>query len=288
MNKQKDKTPDDLRQKELQNKLEEAKEKGKTLSSIGREFTKEGQFVEDLTDALSESTPFFPENADWEGMIDGWDSWNERAEKGIEQVKIAFPTTTGTTSSAVFSSTGVVNMANIISLPKNVRPEAEDAFSRVHQVVSRNSRKEDVISLLDNFGLNQAPKGKKSPLELFTTSYQAFENPVSDANPVSSSLIPMRDSIQETIDELLRRRPIQEETEGQYGKIISIGGQLKKDVITEKDVHTWAGQWKTLKGELSSSKTEAFDRLEWERRLQRATLFLDSFLKGLDPSKMRK
>jgi hypothetical protein len=63
---------------------------------------------------------------------------------------------------------------------------------------------------------------------------------------------------------------------------------LKRDSIDKDDITTWASQLEELIDELSEAKQGNLSHDEWRNRLNRATLFLGSFLKGLDPSKMRE
>src|SRR5437870_4098397 len=57
---------------------------------------------------------------------------------------------------------------------------------------------------------------------LFETAWAAYEKPVTSSSPTNTSLIPMRECINETIVTLLCRCPGQEPTPNQYAKIISI------------------------------------------------------------------
>lgn len=103
-----------------------------------------------------------------------------------------------------------------------------------------------------------------------------------------TSLIPMRESIRSAINVLLRRRPKQEKARNEWAKIVSIGKQLKRDGLPKSIVNSWAAQWtNALKTYLSPAKEEDISREEWRRRLARSTLFLNGFLGGLDPSKLK-
>lgn len=229
-NKKENKDFKDPRREELKKDLEEEKEYGKQKIAFGRDYAKEGQFDYDLADAMLETVSYIPDNADWEGLISNWKALNVRNERGIQEVMLVFSDTSGSSSSAAFDSSSVLNNS-VNDITPNRKTAALAAFGGVHDVIHRNSRKEDdVLTLIQRFDLDKAPRGKKSPSELFQTAYQAFENPVSDTNPVSTSLIPMRGCLQATIDELLRRRPRQEEARSQWDKIVSIGNQLKRNI----------------------------------------------------------
>ena len=284
----KDESSEDVRKEELRKKLEEAKDAGETLASFGRDLTKDGQFGADLADAMIDDVSDIDDHADWEGLIDSWDVWNERAQGSIKLLKSIGPLISSTTSGSAFSSSGIISEGNFLKFTAGNQTVAREAFKHTYHVISRYSKKEEVLALMKEFGLNQAPKGRKSPAEQFITAYEAFEKPVTDSDPVATSLMPIRQSIQATIDELFRLKPKQKPAKNQWEKVVSIGTQLKRDNLNENDVKAWAGQWETLKDELSEAKEAEFDRKEWVLRLQRATFFLDSLLNGLDPSKLRK
>lgn len=98
-----------------------------------------------------------------------------------------------------------------------------------NKIVNRPEIKANVTKLMRIFHLDISHPGKKSPLENFQIAYHAFENPVADNSPAITSLIPMREAINSTINELLHSRPKQEMTGiSDKNKISSIGKQLKK------------------------------------------------------------
>src|SRR5262245_40247088 len=121
---------------------------------------------------------------------------------------------------------------------------------------------------MELLGLDTSPEGIKSPLELFQTAHEAFSKPVANSNPIITSLIPMRESVRLTIDYLLKRRPKQEKTNKEWDKIISIGNQLSRALISEEQIRSWAGIWiSELKNSLSPAKEQDVSRDEWSNRI---------------------
>ena len=126
-------------------------------------------------------------------------------------------------------------------------------------------------------------------MELFITAHETFAKPVLNSNPISTSLLPMRESIRLTIDFLLKHRREQEKTKNEGEKISSIGHQLAHDSISDEQISTWATIWYSeLDNSLSPSKEEDISRTEWQKRLVKSTHFLKSLLSGIDPTKLRK
>jgi hypothetical protein len=175
-------------------------------------------------------------------------------------------------------------------IPFEVNPDFHEAWSHYIVVTSRPTLKDEVTNLLRTFYLDIAPSGKQSPLEYFETAHRAFESPISEGNPAITSLIPMREAVETALDELLKLRPQQEATGKSHGKKISfICKQFKKDAVSDVVVQEWVDQWQDISDrDLSASKRYRMTRDEWNRKLNRATLFLHSFLTGLDPHKLRK
>ena len=275
----------------LRNKLVEAEEIGKEIASQGRDITQEGQWIVDLARVTRGITEIAPQFLDIESQIDFWDDINQKGTAslhgllGVQRPLISGSGTASTASASVAITIGSANQA-VPYLPHELQEPTKTAISNFYLVVSRNEVKEEVISLMQSFGFDKGIPGKMNAMELFLIAHQAFERPVSETDPVSTSLIPMRESISSIVAELLRRRPVQEKTGNNYNKILSFGLQLKRDELRENVVREWASQWDKLVDELSQAKQGGLSRDEWNQRLQRATLFLNGLLKGLDPSKM--
>jgi len=156
---------------------------------------------------------------------------------------------------------------------------------------ARPALRESIEKLLKEFGFDdpQYP-GEKSPLEQFRIAHEAFNTPVTDSDPASTSLIPLRECIHSVLDGLFRARPVPEAAgRNQRKKLISIATQLKSDSLPDEVAQEWADEWHDLNtGDLSGAKRQEMTREEWERRLRRGTSFLHSLLKGLDMSKFAR
>lgn len=276
--------------KELGKVLDEIEETGGEIEAKGRESTKAGRSMSDLARATKAALPHLPPNVDIEFLYDDLSLYRDQGLtvlKGLHEIPLEPLSSTGSTAHVSVSGSFVPE--DILPYtPPPLRDEALGAITLVHQVIGRAAETAEVEELLLSLGFDKAAKGKKSPLELFRTANSAYEAPVKEGTPASTSLIPLRECIRLVIDELLKRRSTQEKTRNERNKILSIGTQLKIDAIQLENIRSWAHQWEELLGkDLSSAKDQAMPREEWRRRLQRATLFLRAFLTGLDPQKMR-
>ena len=280
---------------ELKRTVNDVEKKGEDVSEQGREVTRTGQFMVDFARATKAIIPYLPLNANVEYIIDDWKAYDQQADRllvGIRDLRVdAVSSTDSTAGTVTLSVTGsFANTAPIFSVPLESNPESKAAIDNLYAVAGRIAEVSRVEELLKEFALDSAPKGRKSPLDLFQTAHAAFEKPVIKKDPISTSLIPMRECIRLVIDELLKRRPIQEKTGNERAKVISIGRQLKRDTISMETIDSLARQWheEIQDKDLSPAKEQDILREEWSQRLQRATQFLFSLLSGLDGTKMKR
>jgi hypothetical protein len=284
--------PEEKSSEELQSELLEAKKNAAEIGSIGREINQKGQLLFDFADATYQvirNTPLH----DTETPLRLWQGFNLHARNFIGSLQPTMEYLSLASSSADTATTSVlIHSASssdpIAYLPSEDQALARAAISHLQSVVSRPQIKQQAQELLIEWGFAHGYRKNLSPIELFETAYLAFEGPVTDNDPALTSLLPMRSCITIVIAELLKRRPQQEQTGNERAKILSIGCQLKWDQLNEDIISIWADQWADINDQLSQSKQADLSREGWGIRLNTATLFLSSFLNGLDQSKCRK
>ena len=282
---------DDSSSKEpVKKEISDLKDKAKKIKEQGRNLTEFGQSLEDLADATwgyiesVDNTPSFAK------VIGDFKLLNEQT--GIVLAQSSMMDYGSVYSTTATASLSVINdlHPNLI-LPLNEASKHETIITKYHEieeVTERNANEAEIIELFKEFGFDKAPSGRKSILEHFNIAQSAFKNPVTDENPVSTSLIPMRECIRAMIDTLLKYRPQQEKTRKEEDKITSIGQQLKKDTIPEDLIISLADKWRIILGEdLSSAKEININRLEWKHRLTKSMLFIKSLLTALDVQKFK-
>lgn len=277
-------------EKKLDQVLEQSEEKGEEIAKIGRELTEAGRSMADMAKATRDVVHVVKTPPNVQFLISDWELTNQQADLVLAQLGSvdvpAFDSTTGTSSS---TSVAIATPELFSIVPADDHPRLTTVLENLQQVSERAADANEVARLMKTLRLDQSSPGRKSAMELFQTAHAAFKAPVSDDNPVVTSLIPMRESIRTTIDFLLKKRPRQEKTKGEWGKVVSIGAQLKRNGLPPAIVNSWAFQWtNTLQNDLSPAKDEEITRDEWRQRLVRSTLFLKGFLAGIDPSKIRK
>ena len=243
------------------------------------------QSIIDEADLTKPIIPFL-QPQDTEGLINIWSSVGNQVSRLNTDLDAISPSSdaagsTATVSSAIISGAYTNNRLFVDS------PDFQSVWIPYVEFVSRPSHKDNVTQLLKEFGLDIPHQpDEKSPLELFETAHEAFAKPVTQNNPVSTSLIPLRGCIDNAIQSLILMRPHQEGTGGWKKKIISIGKQLKKDSLPDEVIDELAEECHSLINDLSGFKTGDINRGDWLIWLNRGTSFLNSLLKGLDSSKL--
>ena len=246
------------------------------------------QEVIDHAHATSRLLPFLP-GANIHGLLGLWGGVRGQVanvQRDLDRTTADSDLVSGTVSLTSASTTTIIGPQ--IALLRE-QEGFGDAWDNYVAVVSRPSLINEVRDLLLSFGLDRAQPAKKSCLELFDAAHAAYSQPASPDIPASTSLIPMRECIQEALDSLLRRRPSQEQTgSSEKAKVRSVARQLRRQGVAAETIDGWGDEWHRLNDEaLSGSKRAALSREEWTLRLMASTRFLHSFLTGLDQFRLR-
>ncbi|MFC1985925.1 hypothetical protein ACFLWC_02895 [Chloroflexota bacterium] len=277
-------------EKDLLHLINEVGQKGREIVEKSNWAAKLGQEYIDLSD---ESNNLFshglPNNIDIDRQLGAWGYAYGQEIRILESFNNIPPalasTATTNTADAMLDYSNPEKITEYYPLDKH--EDVRIASAHLNLVINKQVDKQKVILLLQEHNLVTAAPGIKSPLELFETSWSAFEKPVNQGIPASTSLIPMRECINTVIDRLIKHRPCQERARGERNKIHSILNQLRRADVTEYAISSLSERWSQLNNELSDSKQRNYDRPRWTDYQQRATLFLLELLQSIDRSKYR-
>jgi len=275
---------------ELVRLIRESREKSEQIVQKSDELAQFGQYMTDLANASEKAIRcVIPSGIDLEPKIDAWSYANQQQDAILAgMMPISIPTATTFGITVAYSMSDLARPSNIIRfVPPDRQDQARIAADQLSHVIDRLAEKNKVLSLLCQYGLTGATPGGKSPAELFEMAYAAFEKPVTQTSPATTSLIPMRECINGTIVALLRHRPKQEIAKSQRAKVLSICAQLAGHGVSQREIESLAQRWESLLNELSSSKQRDYLREDWGDCLRRASLFLLEFLQTLDRSRMK-
>jgi hypothetical protein len=274
---------------ELERLLQEGGEKGREIFDKSGELGQFGYQVADMASAGQGVLKYvIPSRVDLQPKIDAWQFVNQQEDNILEHLaSISMPTALTSGTASAYAMTDFARPDTVIDFVEHDKQdEVQVAAQRLSAVIDRQADKNLVLSLMRQCDLSRAPAGQKSPEELFETAWTAFNRPVSQSSPVSTSLIPMRECINATVAALLHRRPKQEQTK-RSEKIISIGKQIAHSTIPWSVIQSLQNRHDSIVDELSAAKQRDFGREAWGELLRRATLFLRELLETLDRSKMR-
>ncbi len=278
------------KKEQTQEEISSVKENAKKIKDKGRDLIEYGQSLEDLADATGEYIISVDNMPPLDGIYDNFKLLNEQTSFVIaKSTEMDFGPVYSTTATASLSISTDLHPNCVLPLNDSSKHKLIiSKYSEIEKVTQRNASEEEIVELFKEFDLEKAPKGRKSVLEHFIISQSAFKKPITDDNPISTSLIPMRECIRTLIDTLLKYRPKQEKTRNEESKIISIGMQLKKDSVPESLILSLANKWVEILGrDLSSAKEINISREEWQHRLTNSTLFIKSLLTALEVKKRK-
>jgi hypothetical protein len=112
--------------------------------------------------------------------------------------------------------------------------------------------------------------------------------PVVAVGAVTSALLTLRSAINRAIDELVRRRPTQEEAPNRREKILSIGRHCSKPALLTDHFENLAESDRVLYGRLSEiGKRETSSRAEVVSLFHSSAQFLRALLLAVDESLFR-
>lgn len=280
---------DNEQKDKLEKLMQEGGQKGQEIFKKSGEFGQFGHQIADMASAGREVLKYVvPSRLDLQPKIDAWQFVNQQEDNILLHfTSISMPTASTAGTASAYVMTDFARPDTVINFVEHDKQnEVRVAAQRLSSVIDRQASKDHILSLMRQNDLSHTPAGQKSPEELFQTAWAAFERPVSQGSPASTSLIPMRECINVTVAILLRRRPKQEQTK-RNEKILSIGKQIALSTIPGSIIQSLQNRYNSIVDNLSTAKQRDFTRENWGDLLRQASLFLRELLETLDRSKMR-
>jgi hypothetical protein len=256
---------DEYEKKKLQQVVAETKEVAPSLIEKLRSQTENCQSALDLASYLGDlcetaPTDFF-RNPLISHISGGLREFNAAAQKQCVQItegsNLAYIThsSTTTTATTVMAFSPPDDPSGLLSFP-------------LKRLLHRGADVASVQESMKLLGLDIAHGDSRSPVEQVRTAEEALKRPFANEGYATAVLIPLRESIQGTIEELLRRRKTTEKTSGWVKKVTSIAQHCGKVGLSTQHVCRVAETTHTVIDQLSGSKHLQIDR-------DRITLFFD-------------
>lgn len=281
--------PDDEDKKqELLRALAETKEIAPKLMEKGRNFTEAGQNGLDWANRLESFAAKAPDgffrSPMFTNVASGFREFNAIARQQYGQITaderlIGIVHANMTTTAVTTSATAITPFS-----PETlVIPEFKAMEFLLHRSVDVNKIKEAMRALR----LDMEHGSIRSPLQLLQTAEDALRRPFADEGYATAVLVPLRQSIQGSIDELLKKRPANEKTSGWSSKVASIARHCGKIAFSSDHVDRVGATTHTLINNLSAAKDRKMDRDQIASLFDQGISLLQDIVSLIDVEKLR-
>lgn len=176
----------------------------------------------------------------------------------------------------------------IQKFPNPAREQALQGAQHFKAVIENRQLQDEVVWEMKRLGLDQTIPDNRPATDLLGEAYFSLKRPSSDEPAPIAVLISIREAIDRTLADLLRKRPTQEKTKRNSDKIESILKQCGKDGLQSFVIAQLANGVVYLHQNLSIGKGRNYKHNEISNLLTQSALFLKSFLECIDANKLRK
>jgi hypothetical protein len=267
--------------------MAETKEQVDRIVGVAGKALEAGQLVSDVLVPVRDVLIGTPANAltseQWDhlyGTIQALHSAAKDTESSLTMVNTFYATAYAVTSTSS-SAVSLIHMA-----PLDYTPGVERARSRLNRIFERTPLLEKVRGEMARLGLDQAHPFRKSPVELIGEAAAALQRPVGSVSP-AAVLIPIRESINASLEELVRRQRTQESVPKRE-RFVSLGRQCGLEKLNDLHFERLANDREVLIDQLSASKQATLTREQIVELFNRTLTFLIALLGSIDETKLRR
>lgn len=262
---------------------EEVRDQGQRKCELGAQLSREGAFEIDLADTFLLCRSYMVSGEALEDI--SVYPYRLSVAQGQQLDSLSQTWSAGTVSSTASISTVLQDLSQPQPRYFNFKEteQRDEVRGYFENLFARNDRKGKAISLMKRLDLGKTRSGQKA-VNQFLAAWKEYEE--FSATP-TASLIPLRSSIDSTVNEVWQRRLFH--TKGRVKKarrIIEIGQILGAQGTTSEDFKSLQAEWQSIGDALSSSKEGEQERWNEHQLLIRGTLFLIRFLGAIDPKKL--
>jgi hypothetical protein len=216
-----------------------------------------------------------------------WEEFGQTKQQILENADISslIAVVSGNTSTA---SVGAAYIVQQLQLPPNIRLTIEQAENDYSDTARLDQTFEDIKVQMKRLNLDSGNARYRNPLDLLEEAYTAIRYPVSAGGGPSSALLTLRGSIERSIEELVRRRVVQEEAGNRRDKILSIGRHCGKSGLPPSHFDSLSTDDGLVNDELSGNGKKVV--MEWPalvRQFLRGAQFLRALLASVDEALLR-
>jgi len=284
----------------------ETKQLAPKLMEAGRAYTEAGRTALDWANHMESMAKQAPDGFFSDPGFDlvhgTYVDFNSNAQKALSQSNAIHLRTLArltSTSTAVVSGSAAYGMQTYgsgpwggkqpatVSTPPSITWPVRSAYFQ-NLPLKLNPNIEEIKESLRSFGLDAAKGTSASAVQNLEVAAQALRAPFADAGYAASVLLPAREAIYVTLDELLKQRPDQEKARGLTKKVLSLAEHLGMDGVSAAHVTAIAATGERLIDALSESKASPLMPHERIRDLfDQTASWLRDVLSILDRNKLR-
>jgi hypothetical protein len=280
-----------MKKEELLRLIGDADAEAHRLESQAQEVVQFSRFIQDVTEPLRDIVGLAPVDAlaleEWDRQVEGWRSWHETTRQLSNSITAC--STYGALTEAVTNTTvsGVMPVFGDGLSALAPPPAFQASKTKLFQTLERFPLFDRALASMRRLRLDWRGGNSRTPTDLLQEAKGALERPViADGGPVSV-LLPLRESIDAVLTELVRRRPTQGQVKGWSRKIVSVGGQCAMPAMPANHFERLGTDAETLMNELSGAKQTDMSRSQLAEFFNRGLLFLNALMDSIDESRLR-
>lgn len=266
------------------------KEVSNKLMKKGHNLVEAGQSARELATAIENLAKISPDGFFkqplFASLAGGLKEFNTVAETEFGTVahdkRLILLAQANVSSVAISTSAAALDYPSLRG-PADAQPPEFKAFS---DLLHRAADTSVVKQQTEYFGLDARRGEIRSPLQLLEAAEGALKRPFSDEGYAIAVLVPLREAIQQAVDELLKKRPSLGRTGGLAKKISAIGQHFGNAAISSDHIERIATSAHTLINRLSGAKDHEMGREQIADLFDQGISLLQSIFAMIDPRKL--
>lgn len=201
----------------------------------------------------------------------------------LGKVEIRLDTMPSLASGASFGTASVMTTLSGTLTPHSYRSNLSYAqfYVQLDQVVDRGQTKNQVLAEIQRLGIDNTTEGKEATNLLNA----AWDVHTQGAGISTSTLIPLRESIEKTLQAVRAKTPPPQSKLKKW--IIDLGSKVCFPTVTASDLQNLQTEHESLRVKLSGSKSGNYSREEERLLVRDGTLHLLKILNIIDSTKLR-
>ena len=257
-----------------------------SLETMGQTMIQEARRSRDVAAPLRDTITYSP--TDWfqsEQLDRGfasWDAWQVMA-RHLQASQTSVNSFVASASGAINTTASLI----LITRPIATAREMQYARSQFIRVLDRSALVDQARSSMTRLGLDARGGNARTALELLEEAHSALERPVINDGGPTSVLMPLRESVDAAITELIRRRSVQEKVTGWRGKVTSLGQQCARSGLSAAHFDRIGSEADELMNRLSGFKQLGSSRDRLNELFCGGVTLLNALLDSIDESKLR-